>query len=62
MKIKTFVKKLGLNKETIANLDSIQMKDVMAGAAPAETDMTQCQSVCITHCNGCATHNTACAA
>lgn len=31
MKIKTFEKKLGLNKETIANLDAVQMNSVRAG-------------------------------
>jgi len=45
MKSKTFRKKLLLNKKTIADLNSKQMKDVV-GAMPPPTDGTWCKGSC----------------
>ncbi len=44
MKTKQLVKRLGLNKETIANLNAIQMKDIYGGATASAV------SLCPTNC------------
>jgi hypothetical protein len=51
MKVKGFSKKLSLNKKTIANLDSGEMKNVYVGKAT--TWWPSCNTTCIVSCGGC---------
>jgi hypothetical protein len=46
MKTKSFVKRLSLNKKTVANLGNKEMEGIYGG----DTENSVCQTNCVTNC------------
>jgi hypothetical protein len=51
MKTKKFGKKLNFNKETVVNLDTMMMKNIVGG-----DPYSQFKTLCMTNCSNCGTN------